>query len=511
MPNRNVETLNELDKSLKKFTSNGTQNKQIVLAGDFNCPGIDWDQCIVDPRSKDGATQQMLIDITAHLTQVHMSPTREDNLLDLVFTSNPSLVKSSVTAPGIFDHDIVITAMSTKPFYVKPTTKKYYQYSRVDWENLATNIDALSHEIINIKQDGSSTLQLWDKFKTTVLDLIDEHIPHKMRKVNYSLRWLSKPIMKMIKRKQRLYRRAKRNNKWDTYRNFQKKCKQQIRKAEWDFINNVIQEGLSNNNTKPFWRYIKTRRQDNVGVAPLKRNGTLVNDSVSKAEILVAQFKSVFTYDSTHHLPEVSRFIDQQIPHIRVHPSGVAKLLKNINTSKACGTDNISNTVLKTCADNIAPGLAAIYQSSIDSGDLPADWLNANISCVFKKGNKHLAENYRPISLTSVLCKQLEYIIYGHIMAYLESNKILTHLNHGFRRGYSCETQLIITLHDLLKSFDDKKQVDIAVLDFSKAFDTIPHSTLLHKLHCYGIRGTLHQWLTNFLTRRTMKVVLEGI
>ena len=333
-----------------------------------------------------------------------------------------------------------------------------------------------------------------------------------MRKGNYSLPWLSKPIMKMIKRKQRLYRRAKRNNKWDTYQDFQKKCKQQIRKAEWDFINNVIQEGLSNNNTKTFWRYIKTRRQDNVGVAPLKRNGTLVNDSVSKAEILVAQFKSVFTYDSTHHLPEVSRFIDQQIPHIRVHPSGVAKLLKNINTSKACGPDNISNTVLKTCADNIAPGLAAIYQSSIDSGNLPADWLNANISCVFKKGDKHLAENYRPISLTSVLCKQLEHIIYGHmIMAHLESNKILTHLNHGFRRGYSCETQLIITLHDLLKSFDDKKEVDIAILDFSKAFDTIPHSKPLHKLHCYGIRGTLHQWLTNFLTRRTMKVVLEGI
>ena len=115
------------------------------------------------------------------------------------------------------------------------------------------------------------------------------------------------------------------------------------------------------------------------------------------------------------------------------------------------------------------------------------------------------------ISLTSVPCKILEHIICHHIHLHLESNNILTHLNHGFRSGYSCESQLLTTTHDLLNSFDQKKkQVDIAILDFSKAFDTVPHRKLLHKLSHCGITGPLHQWLTTFLTRRTMRVVLEG-
>ena len=95
-------------------------------------------------------------------------------------------------------------------------------------------------------------------------------------------------------------------------------------------------------------------------------------------------------------------------------------------------------------------------------------------------------------------------------MCHLEKNNILTNLNHGFRSGFSCETQLLTTLNDLLQSYDQGKQIDVAILDFSKAFDTVPHRKLLYKLKNYGINGPVHTWLSNFLTKRTMKVVLEG-
>ena len=127
-----------------------------------------------------------------------------------------------------------------------------------------------------------------------------------------------------------------------------------------------------------------------------------------------------------------------------------------------------------------------------------------------KKGDKHLPENYRPISLTSVISKLLEHIICHTMLSHLENNNILTDLNHGFRSGYSCETQLLITADDLLKAQNNKSQVDLAILDFSKAFDTVPHDKLLHKLSSYGIKDPLLTWLTNFLTTRQMKVVLEG-
>ena len=231
-----------------------------------------------------------------------------------------------------------------------------------------------------------------------------------------------------------------------------------MRKAEWEYIYNTITQGLQTNNSKPFWKYIKSRKQDNIGVAPLKKNGSLVCDSKEKAEILLDQFQSVFTRDGGSAPPHLDPPQHPIISDININTARVWTLLKAINTHKACRPDQIPNVILKNCADTLAP-----------------DWHTANVSAVFKKGDKHLPENYRPISLTSVPCKILEHIIYRHLMTYLEEHNILTDLNHGFRAGFSCETKLLTTMHDLFSSFDTGTQTDMAVLDFSKAFNTVPH------------------------------------
>ena len=96
------------------------------------------------------------------------------------------------------------------------------------------------------------------------------------------------------------------------------------------------------------------------------------------------------------------------------------------------------------------------------------------------------------------------------MLKHFERHNILTSLNHGFRAGYSCETQLAVTIEVLTTSFDRSTKTDIAILDFSKAFDTVPHNKLLHKLKAYGIQGNLHLWIESFLCNRHMKVVVEG-
>ena len=96
------------------------------------------------------------------------------------------------------------------------------------------------------------------------------------------------------------------------------------------------------------------------------------------------------------------------------------------------------------------------------------------------------------------------------MLKHFEKYSILTTLNHGFRSGYSTETRLLVTMHDLLQANDARVRVDIAILDFSKALDTIPHDKLLNKLDAYGIKRSLHKWLSSFLQERHMNVVVEG-
>jgi len=109
-----------------------------------------------------------------------------------------------------------------------------------------------------------------------------------------------------------------------------------------------------------------------------------------------------------------------------------------------------------------------------------------------------------------VSCKLLEHIICKYIIDHLDKNKILTSLNHGLKSEYLCETQLLTTVHQLLQTHDEIDQIDIVILNFSKAFDTVPHESLPYKMQQYGIDGNINDWLNDFLTKRTMKVIVEG-
>jgi hypothetical protein len=96
-------------------------------------------------------------------------------------------------------------------------------------------------------------------------------------------------------------------------------------------------------------------------------------------------------------------------------------------------------------------------------------------------------------------------------MNHLEEQNILTDAQHGFRRKRSCTSQLILTIHELAKCVNDKEQMDVILLDFSKAFDRVPHMRLLHKLKYYGIVNSTHKWISDFLSGRSQQVLLDGI
>ena len=223
---------------------------------------------------------------------------------------------------------------------------------------------------------------------------------------------------------------------------------------------------------------IRIRRlcRDNTGVAPLKYQNSFISNPHDKAEILNDQFYSVFTHEDLSDLSQCADSVYSSIPD-----TWYTKL-KSLNVNKASGPDNISAKALTICAEEIAPILTVLFTQSFNSGESPNDWLTANITPVFKKGDKSNPSNYHPISLTSLCCKLMEHILCHNIMNHLEFNHILNDYQYGFRSSHSCQAQLISIIEELQLALDCHHQVDLLMLHFSKAFDTVPHQHLLKKL-----------------------------
>ena len=197
---------------------------------------------------------------------------------------------------------------------------------------------------------------------------------------------------------------------------------------------------------------------------------------------------------------------------IVVTKEGVTKLLKGLNPSKALGPDELHPRVLKKLATVLGTVFAHLFQQSIDKGEIPMEWSLANICPLFKKGDRSLACNYRPVSLTCVPCKLLEHIVCSNIMAHLDEHRLLSEKQHPFRKWHSCETQLITVIDDWAKILDNQGQVDTFILDFEKAFDTPPpHELLKSKLFSYGIGGKTMKWIDAFLCFRQQRVVVNGV
>ena len=184
---------------------------------------------------------------------------------------------------------------------------------------------------------------------------------------------------------------------------------------------------------------------------------------------------------------------------IVVSKDGVIKLLKGLNPSKALGPDEPHPRVLKELAIELGPVFAHLFQQSMDTGEIPKEWSLSNICPLFKKSDRSLACNHRPVSLTCVPCKLLEHIVCSNIMAHLDEYKLLSDRQHAFRKGHSCETQLTTVINDWAKILDNRGQVDTFILDFEKAFDTLPHELLKSKLFSYGISGKTLKWIGSFL------------
>jgi hypothetical protein len=175
------------------------------------------------------------------------------------------------------------------------------------------------------------------------------------------------------------------------------------------------------------------------------------------------------------------------------------------------GPDEVHPKVLKQLATELSQPLSIIYTKSIEESKLSGNWKKALISVLFKKGDKHMATNYRPVSLTSILCKVLESIIRDHFVEYMILNSLFSDQQYGFVSGRSSTLQLLKVMDEWTSALDEGNSIDCIYMDFMKAFDTVPHKRLLSKLKTYGFTEIMIKWIEEFITGRTQQVRIDGI
>ena len=150
-----------------------------------------------------------------------------------------------------------------------------------------------------------------------------------------------------------------------------------------------------------------------------------------------------------------------------------------------------------------------IFENSIESAQLPDQWKVARVSAIFKKGNKKLASNYRPVSITSIVCRTFEKIIRDHIVSFLMEHGLLSNFQFGFMKGRPFTLQLLNILNDWTHSMENKNITDCVYMDYQKAFDKVPHGKLLTKLKAYNLSSEVN-WIKEYLTDRSQCVEVNG-
>ncbi len=508
-PESGPPVLDSLKSSLSKIDMNKVTN--VWLSGDFNLRGINWEnQCLLPDCDKPGLCKQ-LIDIANdyNLEQLIREPTRGRSILDLFFTSNPTVVVKSEVLPGMSDHDgIPFVTINIKPKINKSKPRKVFMYRKANWSAIKEDLADISGDFEDVCLDMVSVDELWNDFKTRINDTVERNIPSKFVTPNKQVPWCDKKVSKLLYKKKKAFNKAKASDNsedWDTFRSMRKSVNRTIRSNFRKYVRNTCESS-----TKKFFSLVKNLKRDSSGISTLKSSNGMVSDNIQKAQALNHQFESVFTQETTDNIPNLPHSIYPDMPDMNISVTGVEKLLTDLNPNKATGPDGVSSHILKMGAKEIAPALATIFSKSLKTGLLPEDWRCANISPIFKKGDRIKPSNYRPVSLTSVSCKVMEHVVHSNIMQHLDRYDILTDQQHGFRRNRSCESQLILTTNDLASALDKRQQTDVIIMDFSKAFDVVPHQRLLLKLNHYGIRGPTLTWITNFLTRRMQRVVIGG-
>ena len=365
--------------------------------------------------------------------------------------------------------------------------------------------------------ENRSVGEMYTELRRTLLSVNFDLVKYVRRKSGKSMRapWVSPLILSLIKDRNRKFQIHKNNESFISRQNYidsRREVKRAVRDAKRKYEIKLAKD--SKKEPKRFYGYVNSRKPLKGSIGPIKdKDGRLTEIPAEMSKILNEHFTSVFTVEDSSELGSLVEEVDNSdicISDITVNEVEILKYINLMKKSKSPGPDGVYPTHLKELKNELAKPLRAIFNRSLEDGVVPVDFKRANVTPIFKNGNRYEATNFRPISLTSVVGKLLESVIRDRIVSHLELNNLIKDSQHGFRRARSCLTNLLEFFHKMICVYDESKAVDVIYLDFKKAFDTVPHERLLMKVKAVGVKGKILNWIRNWLKDRSQRVVING-
>ncbi|XP_068213298.1 uncharacterized protein [Palaemon carinicauda] len=423
-------------------------------------------------------------------------------VLDLIFADSDDIVDDVIVeCPiGRSDH-ACISFYCNVEIETRIQRRGVYMFEQADYDMLRIKLDIDWGTFL----DGGHMETKWIRFKAKIKEVTKDCVPIKAVKTNSSPRKrtnkelpMDKKLWMKIKRKKRLWVRIKEP------RNYRDNNVQEMQV--------VVTEYRKINNQK----YVQGKTSRKSGIPDLelandKRGTHRTKNDHEKAEGLAEYFSEVFTKEPSGDIPRLPTKEGTKLERITFSPSRIRAAIKKLKKNKSAGPDEIHSRIIKEVGDVLVEPLKILFECSFESGQLPTtDWRLACITAIFKSGKQSDPGNYRPVSLTSIICKLMESIIREKIICHMKQNSYFSNKQFGFLSGRSTVLQLIKVLDDWTQALEERDAVDIIYCDFMKAFDKVPHRRFVEKEKSYNIGTVFSKWIEAFLSSRKQCVVVNG-
>ena len=381
---------------------------------------------------------------------------------------------------------------------------------------------------MNVSGDPNESYNL---LNTIINKALITHLPmknvkfnkHKHKKSN----WITAGIIQSIRQRDKLYSEFKSLNvshqqyalKRDNLKNFNRILKQSIRSAKrsyylacfnkfrdnikktWETINCII------NRDKNRCEFPASFIIDDIEVTDTKQ----IADEFNKFYVNIGP--SLASKITTFQNKSFADYLDDTVNALfSFSPIDKGKVMKIINDLKAktsSGVDGLSNKLLKFIAEEICGPLVVIINQCFQTAIFPDELKVAKVIPLFKKGNPQKVENYRPVSLLPSISKVIEKVMHMQIYEHFMQNSLFYTSQYGFRPQHSTELATLELIDQVIKQMDDNKVPLNVYLDLSKAFDTLDHGILLHKLKYYGFKGKSFHLMKSYLEKRKQFVSIN--